>query len=62
MTPTWRNPQGDIITTEGSVYTIIRNGKPPYRVDISKWTHNAERWIRNDIRDGYYPDFKEVTT
>ena len=56
----WINAQGDTITTDGSVYTITRNGNPS-RCDVSKWSSSAERWIRNDIKDGYYKGFKEIT-
>jgi hypothetical protein len=55
----WVNPNGDTITTNGSVYTITKNGYSSH-CDISKWNDSAEKWIRNDIKSGYYSDFKEL--
>ena len=55
----WINAKGDTITTSGSIYTITKSGFSS-NCDVSKWTDNAEKWIRNDIKSGYYSDFKEV--
>ncbi len=55
----WINAKGDTITTSGSIYTITKNGNSSH-CDISKWNDSAEQWIRNDIKSGYYSDFKEV--
>ena len=53
---TWRNAKGDTITTEGTKYTITRNGVE-ITTDVSKWHHSAELWIQNDIKSGYYTEF-----
>jgi hypothetical protein len=55
----WINAKGDTITTSGSIYTITKGGFSS-NCDVSKWTDNAEKWIRNDIKSGYYSDFKEA--
>lgn len=52
----WRNPKGDTITTEGTTYTITRNGVA-ITTDISKWSHSAELWVKNDILAGHYTEF-----
>jgi hypothetical protein len=57
----WKNANGDTITTNGTVYTITKNGYSS-NCDVSRWSNDAEKWIRNDIKSGYYSDFKEVAT
>jgi hypothetical protein len=53
---TWTHPNGDTITTEGTTYTVTQNGISR-TVDVEKWTANAEQWMKNDIKDGYYEGF-----
>lgn len=53
------NNNGDTIETNGSCYTITRNGITLH-TDVSKWQSSAETWIDNDIRAGYYEGFKKV--
>jgi len=53
---TWTHPNGDTITTEGTTYTVTQNGISR-TVDVEKWTANAEQWMKNDIKDGYYAGF-----
>jgi hypothetical protein len=53
---TWIHPNGDTITTEGTTYTVIQNGIER-TADVGKWTGNAERWMVNDIKEGYYAGF-----
>jgi hypothetical protein len=53
---TWTHPNGDIITTEGTTYTVTQNGESR-TVDVERWTNNAEKWMWNDIKDGYYMGF-----
>lgn len=53
---TWIHPNGDTITTEGATYTVTQNGVSR-TVDVERWTTNAERWMWNDIKDGYYAGF-----
>ena len=55
----WVNAKGDTITTEGTIYTITKNGHAS-QCDVSRWSMTAEKWIRNDIASGYYSDFKEA--
>jgi hypothetical protein len=55
----WINANGDTITASGSIYTITKNGHASH-CDVSRWNYSAETWIRNDIKSGYYSDFKEV--
>lgn len=54
------NDNGDMIETNGSVYTKIIDGITFVSTDISKWSNNAEKWIDNDIAAGYYQGFKKV--
>jgi hypothetical protein len=62
----YTHPSGGVITTKGSVYTLQTT---PFgeatdnetSIDISKWSDNAETWIDNDIKDGYYQGFEKVT-
>lgn len=56
----WKHPNGDTITTEGTTYTVTQNGESR-TVDVERWTQNAEVWMWNDIKDGYYQGFKPVT-
>jgi hypothetical protein len=53
---TWTHPNGDTITTEGTTYTVTQNGVSR-TVDVERWTNNAERWMWNDIKEGYYMGF-----
>lgn len=53
---TYNNNNGDQITTNGATYTVINNGVTSTR-DLTKWTDNAEQWIDNDIKSGYYEGF-----
>ena len=55
----WINANGDTITVSGSIYTITKNGHASH-CDVSRWNYSAETWIKNDIKSGYYSDFKEV--
>ncbi len=55
----WIHPNGDTIETNGTVYTVIQNDKPR-SADVYRWNNSAERWIENDIRDGYYQGFTRV--
>jgi hypothetical protein len=55
----WVNAKGDTITTNGTIYTITKNGHSS-DCDVSRWAMTAEKWIRNDIASGYYSDFKEA--
>ena len=50
------NKSGDTLETIGSIYRIT-NGDYLRTVDLSKWTDNAEQWIDNDIKQGYYEGF-----
>jgi hypothetical protein len=52
----WTHPNGDTITTEGTTYTVTQNGVSR-TVNVDKWTANAEQWMKNDIKDGYYEGF-----
>jgi hypothetical protein len=53
----WKNIKtGDTITTEGSTYTITRNGEA-ITTDVSKWCPSGELWVKNDILAGYYTEF-----
>ena len=54
----WTHPNGDTITTDGSTYTVTRNGNA-VTVDVAKWGHSAELWIKNDIKAGYYMGFQK---
>ena len=54
----WAHPNGDTITTDGTTYTITQNGVSR-TADVGKWTQNAEQWMWNDIKDGYYMGFEE---
>jgi len=55
----WKHPNGDTITTEGTVYTIVQNGIER-TTDVGKWTHHAEQWVMNDIKNEYYAGFEKV--
>jgi hypothetical protein len=55
----WIHPNGDTIETNGTVYTVTQNGNTR-SANVSKWHDSAERWIENDIRDGYYQGFTRV--
>jgi hypothetical protein len=57
---TWTHPNGDTITTEGTTYTVTQNGVSR-TVDVERWTSNAEKWMWNDIKDGYYMGFELKT-
>jgi hypothetical protein len=62
---TYKNPNGDQIITNGSTYTFYENYfnhhmEKRASVDVSKWSNNAEKWIDNDIQNGYYSDYKKV--
>jgi hypothetical protein len=57
---TYIHPNGDSITTDGSVYTKTFSGVTFAPTDISKWSSNAEKWIDNDIAAGYYAGFVKV--
>jgi hypothetical protein len=52
----WKNGNNDTISTDGTKYTITRNGVA-ITTDISKWHHSAELWIKNEIASGYYTEF-----
>jgi hypothetical protein len=53
----WKNIKtGDTISTEGSTYTITKNGVS-ITTDVSKWCISGELWVRNDIRSGLYTEF-----
>lgn len=54
------NKDGDTIETSGSIYTKTISGVKFAPTDISKWARDAEKWIDNDIRAGYYEGFKKV--
>jgi len=54
------NKDGDSIETSGSLYIKTIGGVKFVPTDISKWAPNAEKWIDNDIRAGYYEGFKKV--
>jgi len=57
----YEHPDGWVIITEGTIYSVINSlGGLERRCDISKWSDSAERWIDNDIKDGYYPGFVKV--
>lgn len=53
---TWTHSNGDTITTEGATYAVTRNGVT-IRTSVERWTYNAEQWINNDIKAGYYTGF-----
>ena len=55
------NTNGDTIETNGSVYIKTIDGIIFTPTDISKWSNNAEKWIDNDIKAGYYDGFKKMT-
>jgi len=55
----WINKNGDTIETNGAIYTVTKNGTST-TTDISKWTYNAEAWINNDIKAGYYNGYKKL--
>ena len=55
----WINADGDTIETNGATYTVTKNGISNI-ADISKWSSNAEKWIENDIKAGYYKNYKKV--
>ena len=54
----YENSNGDTIETNGSQY--ITTGTTERKCDISRWSDDAEKWIDNDIKDGYYQGFKKV--
>lgn len=58
---TYIHDNGDTIETVGSRYFVTRSGNT-LTADVSKWQENAEAWIDNDIRAGYYEGFKKVET
>jgi hypothetical protein len=54
---TWMNAKtGDTITTNGSTYTVTKNGES-ITTDVGKWCISGELWVKNDIRSGYYTEF-----
>jgi hypothetical protein len=58
---TYTHPNGGKITTNGSTYTLATTPygyeHTPRKVDVFKWTDNAEQWIDNNIASGYYEGF-----
>lgn len=55
----WIHPNGDSIETNGATYIVTINGAPRI-TNISKWSDNAEKWITNDLAEGFYSGFKKV--
>ena len=55
----WVNSNGDTIETTGTTYVVTEKGISR-NSDISKWSSNAEQWIENDIKAGYYQGFKKL--
>jgi len=55
----WENANGDTITTEGTIYTIVKDGVER-KADVSRWTNSAEKWIESDIKNDHYEGFKRV--
>jgi hypothetical protein len=59
---TYENTSGDLIVTMGGIYRFFRNYPQDgliesKKVDVSKWTRDAERWIDSDIKDGNYQGY-----
>ena len=52
------HPNGDTIETNGSQY--ITTGTTERKCDISRWSDDAEKWIDNDIKAGYYEGFVKM--
>jgi hypothetical protein len=52
---------GRIIETNGTRYTVTdADGNVMQSADISRWSGNAEKWIDNDIKNGFYVGYKKV--
>jgi hypothetical protein len=52
---------GRIIETNGTRYTVTdADGNVIQSADISRWSGNAEKWIDNDIKNGFYVGYKKV--
>lgn len=66
---TYENENGDLIVAMGGMYKLFRNYPTlpeeeliEYKkVDVSKWTRDAEQWIDNDIKDGMYKGYVKKT-
>jgi len=57
----YEHASGGVIETEGTKYRVIDSlGGLQFAADISKWSDSAEKWIDNDIKDGYYQGFVKV--
>jgi len=55
------NTKGETLETSGTTYTIISaSGNIQRTADISNWCSDAEQWIDNDIKSGFYAGFKKV--
>ena len=58
---TYIHTDGRIIKTNGTRYTVTNaNGDVIQSADISCWSGNAEKWIDNDIKNGFYVGYKKV--
>lgn len=52
---------GRIIETNGTRYKVTNaDGDVIQSADISRWSGNAEKWIDNDIKNGFYVGYKKV--
>ena len=57
----YKHIDGESIETNGTEYRWMdSSGEVITKADISPWSNNAERWIDNDIKSGYYKGFKKV--
>lgn len=58
---TYIHIDGRIIETNGTRYIVKSpDGEIIQSADISRWSGNAERWIDNDIKNGFYVGYKKV--
>ena len=55
------NTNGETLETSGTRYTITSaSGDIQRTADISNWCNDAEKWIDNDIKSGFYVGFKKA--
>jgi len=58
---TYIHPNGEKIVAKFAFVSYYdAQGELKRGTDLTKWTLNAEKWIDNDIKGGYYQGFIKV--
>jgi len=59
----YEHANGEVIEATGTRYQVLNAlGEVVRGADISRWADDAEKWIDNDLKDGYYAGFVKVAT